>query len=333
MENSKVSIIVPVYKAEKYLKKCVDSLRRQTYSNLEILLIDDGSPDNCGKLCDEYAKLDDRIVVIHKENGGLSDARNTGLDNITGGYIAFVDSDDYIKEDMIEVLYNNIIIEDADVSSISISMVRENGEYINGTDTKERIVYNGDEIIKQLLLHNTIKNYVCDKLYRKELFDNIRFPLGVTYEDIPTSLNILGKANKLVYEDSIKYYYVKHRDAISANCSEGNVNNYINAIISRFNLIEKEWPDIRIYNFYAIANTCIHAYYKAMLSNLPIEIYREKLDFLIEKCIYINEHATEVIELFSTYQKACFYMLLNDEELFVNFLADRQRKNKSNSAS
>ena len=329
-----ISIIVPVYKAEKHLRKCVDSLRNQTYSNLEILLVDDGSPDNSGKMCDDFALEDKRIKVIHKQNGGQSDARNVGLAQATGKYIGFVDSDDYVEKDMYETLYNEIIENDADISVISNAMVRENGEHINGSDTQNKYVYEGNAVIKELLLHVTLKNYAWDKLYKKELLDGIKFIVGVCYEDVPFMLEVMAKAKKVVYYDSMKYYYVKHRESVSATCSEKNVKDYLDAIINRFDKIKREYPMLNTYNYYAIANTAVHAYYKVMLSDKPIEIYNEKLNILKENCKYVFENLEkEVTALFSVYQKACFYMLLNDEELFVNFLRDRQRKNKSNTAS
>ena len=125
-KNNLISIIVPIYNVEKYLKKCIDSIINQTYKNLEIILVDDGSPDNCGKICDEYAKKDNRIKVIHKENGGVSSARNVGVENATGEYIGFVDSDDYIEKDMYEVLINNLKKENADISIISNYEVYKN---------------------------------------------------------------------------------------------------------------------------------------------------------------------------------------------------------------
>lgn len=329
----KISVIVPVYNAEQYLERCVKSIIDQTYKNLEIILVDDGSTDNSGKMCDELSQKDERIHVIHKENGGSSSARNIGIKKASGDCISFIDSDDYIEADMIETLYQKLKDNNADVAAISIAMVRENGKKINGTDTKETYIYEGNEIIKQLLLHDTIKNYSCDKLYKKKLFEKVAFPEGISYEDVPTSMKIMREAQKVVYYDSIKYYYVKHKNTISANCSERNVNNYLNVIINRYNELEEKNPQMEEFNLYAIANTTTHAYYKAMLSNLPLDTYREKLNFLVDKCKYINESRPNIIDRFSVYQKACFFMLLNDEDLFIKFLETRQEKNRSNSAS
>ena len=133
MEEELISIIVPVYKVEKYLDKCINSIVSQTYKNLEVILVDDGSPDSCGKMCDEWTKKDTRIKVIHKENGGLSDARNFGLDCAKGKYIQFVDSDDYIEKDMIEFLYKNLKENNADISICSNYMVDEENVINVGT--------------------------------------------------------------------------------------------------------------------------------------------------------------------------------------------------------
>lgn len=126
MENKKISIIIPVYKVENYLERCVESVLNQTHQNLEIILVDDGSPDRCGKMCDLYSQKDNRIKVIHKENGGLSDARNVALDIATGDYIGFVDSDDYVEEDMFKTLYQLAEKYQADISSVSFYKVLGN---------------------------------------------------------------------------------------------------------------------------------------------------------------------------------------------------------------
>ena len=126
-----VSVIIPIYKAEPYLKKCLDSIAAQTYKNLEIILIDDGSPDNCGRICDEYAANDPRVKVIHKQNGGMSDARNTGLDNATGEYLTFIDSDDYVSENFVDTLLNALRDNDADMSVCSFVYAAEDGRVLN----------------------------------------------------------------------------------------------------------------------------------------------------------------------------------------------------------
>ena len=143
--SPKISIIVPVYKVEKYIHKCIDSILNQTFKDFELILVDDGSPDNCGKICDEYAKKDSRVIVIHKENGGLSSARNSGLDIARGDYIGFVDSDDYIENDMYELLYNLCEENNCDISSCSSIIHFPNKKVINGGH--ELIIHNKKEIL------------------------------------------------------------------------------------------------------------------------------------------------------------------------------------------
>ena len=154
-----ISIIIPVYKVEKYIYKCIDSVLNQTYKNLEIILVDDGSPDKCPEICEEYAKKDNRIKIIHKKNGGLSDARNAGLKVATGKYIGFVDSDDYIEKDMYQVLYNNIIKTNSDISIVNLKEVKENEIIENNVkDEQNTIEYTKLEGLKKLI-ENKIKSY------------------------------------------------------------------------------------------------------------------------------------------------------------------------------
>ena len=149
-----ISVIVPVYKVEKYLRQCIESIQRQTYSDLEIILVDDGSPDGCPAICDEYARNDKRIKVLHQENGGLSVARNVGLDIAKGEYIAFVDSDDYIKENMYEMLYNKIVMEDADLIICSYDKVDENNNKIDNYSPLQDEVLESYEALKKLPIKN-----------------------------------------------------------------------------------------------------------------------------------------------------------------------------------
>ena len=183
----KISIIVPIYNVEKYLEKCIKSILSQTYKNLEIILVDDGSPDKCGMICDKYKEIDDRIIVIHQENKGLSGARNTGLKNANGKYVCFIDSDDYINEHMIETLYENLIKTGSDISICDFFQVKEN-ENIKIKKIENAVkIMNKQECLKKLLYHKYKLDIVTwNKLYKQELFNNIEFPEGKIYEDFAT---------------------------------------------------------------------------------------------------------------------------------------------------
>lgn len=211
-----VSIIVPVYKVEQYLEKCVRSLLGQTYKNLEILLIDDGSPDNCPAMCDNFAVEDSRIKVIHKPNGGLADARNTGLDAATGDYISFVDSDDWISENMYTEMLDMIETNSAlDIVCCAAARVRD-GEDISSCFSyyKTGTVLSGREITKEILLDN-IGSQVVKGLYKKDCWKNVRFPLGRLYEDIPTTYKAFIKARFVGFIDKPFYKYRMNDESIS----------------------------------------------------------------------------------------------------------------------
>ena len=177
----KISIIVPVYNVEKYLEKCVKSILNQTFTDFELILVDDGTPDSSGVICDQFAEKDERIKVIHKKNGGLSDARNTGIEVAKGEYIGFVDSDDYIAEDMYELLYTNIVNEEADLSICGIYDVYENKEAQKRI--RQYMILNKFEAIKVILEAKIVSVHAVNKLYKKELFTHVRYPVGKITED------------------------------------------------------------------------------------------------------------------------------------------------------
>ncbi len=246
-EKALISVIIPVYKVEKYLEKCIQSVINQTYENLQIILVDDGSPDNCGKICDEYAKKDHRIEVIHKSNGGLSDARNKGLEIAKGEYIGFVDSDDYIEADMYEVLYNLLKQYNADVSICNFYTVSQGKISIKNADNGIN-EYNRIEILKEILLDKNIQSYAWNKLYKKELFDEIKYPIGKKYEDIGTTFFLLEKCNKVVVTGKSEYYYINRQDSIVNNVTETTITDYIELIMQRYDYIEENIKELSSYN-------------------------------------------------------------------------------------
>ena len=246
-EKALISIIIPVYKVEKYLEKCIQSVINQTYENLQIILVDDGSPDNCGKICNEYAKKDHRIEVIHKSNGGLSDARNKGLEIAKGEYIGFVDSDDYIEADMYEVLYNLLKQYNADVSICNFYTVSQGKISIKNADNGIN-EYNRIEILKEILLDRNIQSYAWNKLYKKELFDEIKYPIGKKYEDIGTTFYLLEKCNKVVVTGKSEYYYINRQDSIVNNVTESTITDYIELIMQRYDYIEENIRELSSYN-------------------------------------------------------------------------------------
>ena len=221
MEPEKVSVIIPVYKVEQYLDRCVESVLHQSYTNLEILLVDDGSPDRCGTMCDEWVKNDPRIRVIHKENGGLSDARNTGIDAATGAYVTFVDSDDYIATDMLRHLMEAVIANGADMGICNVSLVDDEGQDLSPEGRPLPIkneVLTGMDVICRLHEPGGWGYHIaCGKLYRKDLFAEIRFPKGRFCEDVSVSHQILGQCGRVACIRAFDYYYVQRTGSIMHN--------------------------------------------------------------------------------------------------------------------
>ncbi|SEW45007.1 glycosyltransferase [[Clostridium] fimetarium] len=264
-ENVLVSIIVPIYKVENYLEKCLESIIAQTHKNLQIILIDDGSPDGCGKICDTYAKKDSRITVIHQENKGLSAARNAGFEIVKGKYIGFVDSDDYIAADMYENLVTAIEKYDTDISMCSYYKVENNVVSKAQYPEIKDCVYSKNEALKELLIDHKIQNFVWNKLYKKELFLNVRFPDGKEFEDIATIFYIFEKINSIVKISQTNYFYVTRPESIVNDVSRKSINNYLEFSINRYMYIHKKYPELKIYNDYKLVSTTVRAFYDAFI--------------------------------------------------------------------
>lgn len=209
-----ISVVIPIYNVEKYLKKCIESVINQTYKNLEIILVNDGSTDNSKNIIDEYSLIDNRIKVINKKNGGLSDARNVGIEIAKGDYITFLDSDDWIELNMYEKLHEYIKQENADIVQCSYQEVYN--EEVDNQNIKEEIkIILGKESLYNLYGENHVKTVVVwNKLYKIQLFDNIRFPKGKIHEDESTTYKLLYQANKIVDCNLPLVYYRQRQGSI-----------------------------------------------------------------------------------------------------------------------
>lgn len=236
METKKISIIVPIYKVEQFINKCIDSIVNQSYNNLEIILIDDGSPDRCPEICDEWAKKDSRIKVIHKENGGAASARNAGLEIATGDYIGFVDSDDWIDKDMYEFLIKQLP-EDADFIRCSLRKIGLNSVTEICNNGKIEILTSNEYLIK--LFSNNILNSNCwCKLYKRSIIGNTKFPENNKIgEDHYFNYLITKKANKIVTVNTSKYNYVIRSNSIT---NEGELTSWLQNVKSHKIIFEKE---------------------------------------------------------------------------------------------
>lgn len=221
MQEAKVSVIVPVYNVEKYIDRCVSSILRQTYENIELILVDDGSPDNCGKILDDYAKKDSRVKVIHQANAGQSKARNEALKIATGEYFCFVDSDDYMDDNQIQRLIELLYDYNADISmthfcnfsgdKVSISDLRENvGNTGLGSDTPDVVELSNVDCIRNMhMVADELYVVMWGKLFKRELFDGISFPEGRICEDLAILYRLFDRAKSVVYSKEILYFYFR----------------------------------------------------------------------------------------------------------------------------
>lgn len=210
-----ISVIIPVYNMKLYLKRCLDSVVSQTYRNIEIVLVDDGSTDGSTEICDEYANEDSRIKVIHTVNQGVSNARNIGLKKATGDYIGFVDPDDYIDQYMYEDLLRVLIENDCEISICAHCELFEDENTRNIVELSDNCVISADEGVRELIHCNTFKGYLWNKLYKAELFDDIEFPNLTIMEDGYVNYKVFLKSNLIALVNKPLYYYVRHSESVT----------------------------------------------------------------------------------------------------------------------
>ena len=241
--NELISIIVPVYNVENSLRKCVESIISQTYKNLQIILIDDGSMDLSSIICDDMAKLDNRIEVVHKVNGGLCAARNTGLELAKGEYIGFIDSDDWITPDMFEYLLKGIKDYDADISACRYFRFQPGKKTQVRTDGEVHL-FTAEEAIEETIVNFDLRTVFWNKLFKKEIFDKVKFPEGHTFEGTYMMHEVLEQAEKIVFLPEAKYYYVKNPDSIIYNPDISTDVQYALSNVKRYNDLIDRFPKL-----------------------------------------------------------------------------------------
>ena len=263
-----ISIIIPAYNVEKYISKCLESIIKQTYSNIEIILVDDGSTDKTSEICDEYAKKDDRIKVIHTENRGVSEARNKGLENVKGNWITFVDSDDWIEEDFCEVLLKKIKDYDADIALCGYKRVTENSCEIINTSGKDEVI-NRQKYIEKTLNPQTGYGFCHMKLIKKTIIENIRFKKGMTVgEDALFNLMISKNIKKAIFVKVALYNYRMNLNSVVKKFDENYANKYLKSMQIIKEYMENNYEDEKniqnLNNFIAFhmlliaVNYCFH---------------------------------------------------------------------------
>jgi len=240
-----ISVIVPVYKVEAFLPKCVASIREQTYKNLEIILVDDGSPDNCGAMCDAFALEDSRIKVIHKPNGGLSDARNAGIDIAQGEYLGFVDSDDWIEPETYQWMFQ--LVREYGVKMVCAGRYdvdSATGKRTLGLCPKKEEVISGKELARRIFLWDNADSSSCDKLYHRSLFESARYPVGKTVEDVPVIYRIALETERVAMLDRPVYNYYHRPGSITTSSVSEKSFHYSQHTAEIYDYIRDNHPDL-----------------------------------------------------------------------------------------
>ena len=288
----KVGIIIPVYNVERYLRQCLDSVVNQTYSNLNILIIDDGSTDKSGLICDEYSMTDERIVVYHTDNKGLSAARNFGLDHCTDDYIAFLDSDDWMEEQAIEKLLSAIVSENADVAVCAHYIEWKDHQDIESIPDLSRVVQ-GDEIIRDYLHGRGIGVQVWNKLYRSELFGQIGFPEGRIHEDVATTYRLLEASNKLVRVPYPLLHYRMRKRSLGKSHTLSSLTDMWLSCYERYVALIEKFEDCSV----ELTSACIRAigrfwvwYYGCAGDN------ESAAQTILKMQAFVKEHRNEVLK-------------------------------------
>lgn len=257
-----ISIIVPVYNVEQFLTECIESVLRQTFKDWELILVNDGSLDDSGKICNKYLQQDKRIFVIHKENGGLSDARNIGIESASGEYVMFLDSDDCVDCRILEILFENISITNADISMCNFKEFAL-GEEVESHETliQPYVVYEKKDFPNQIHLNYKCMVVAWNKLYKKKIFSEIRYPVGRLHEDEFIILDLLEKCTRLVYTDQKLYFYLQRKESISHNIGNKNIEDIRDAMFYRLERCKQlQWKDMYEITLVRILHTLVELY-------------------------------------------------------------------------
>lgn len=262
--NEKISVIVPVYKVEDYLDRCVQSIVSQTYTNLEIILVDDGSPDKCPEMCDKWAVKDSRVCVIHKENGGLSDARNAGMAVATGEYTSFIDSDDYIAEVFFERLLTTAQNTDSDIVECDVLKFSENDVPCFNDREFDVQTYNTQEALSRLIIESGFRQHVWNKLYKRDSALSVMFEKGKLNEDEFWTYQVFGKAERVTKIDLPMYFYLQRSGSIMGTAYSLRRLDALEAKVLRQKYIEDKFPLLSSVAKTELFGSCIFACQSAM---------------------------------------------------------------------
>lgn len=292
MSDTLISVIVPIFKVEKYLERCLESLKAQTYANLQIILVDDGSPDLSSLLCDDWITKDIRMSVIHKPNGGLSDARNFGMELATGECISFIDSDDYISDEFFEMLLSTMHNEASDIVECGVVRVDENSHFENYEDDYRIDTYLTEKALSGLIAENPFHQHVWNKLYKTELVKDVNFPYGKLNEDEFWTYRIFGKANRITRINKTMYFYFQRSSSIMGEGFNLRRLDALEGKANRQEYIKNCFPRLALQSKIDFYGSCMFSY-QSVLKFLPgkekrnamsiIKKYRRQCDLTFDE--------------------------------------------------
>lgn len=300
-----ISVIVPVYNSEKYLTACVESILKQTYKHLEIILVDDGSTDNSKAICDQYAEVDSRIRVIHKNNGGPSDARNAGLRIATGSFVTFVDSDDRILPDMVEYLYQLARKHNCKLSICTHTIIWADGKRKKGTGNGSEERISCKDCLRRMLYHDVIDTSAWAKLYSADLFSDVAFPVGKLFEDIATVYKLFIKSGDIACGYANKYEYRIRGNSITTKKFSGKKLELIEMTDLMGKEVLKKFPSLKD----AVLRRRVYARFSTLNQMLDVDGYEKERKEIIG---FIKENSSFMLKnpLTSVRDKAAVFLMV-----------------------
>lgn len=300
--NPLISLVIPVYNVEKYLDKCVQSVLAQTYDNFEVILVDDGSTDSSGKMCDEYAKKDSRVIVYHKSNGGLSDARNFGVERCNADLVSFIDSDDYVAEDYLEYLWYLMKKYDADIACANRRVVYENKKKDDKRVAEDKIietVIDSTEAIKLSCYEPDIFVSAWNKLYKIDIIKSYPYPVGKLYEDLSTTYKLFDMADRIAFSNKCLYYYLQRNSSIMHKRFSRKHFDIITAALEQHSFVCEKYPEISKITGSRCASTVI-----SLMSRFDI---------------FDEENSKDIFKDLRNYFKPYFWVTITDKKRSVKY--------------
>lgn len=290
MATPLVSVIVPIYKVEPYLRACVDSILNQTYPNVEVILVDDGSPDDCPAICDEYAANNVSVSVLHQCNGGLSAARNNGLALSQGEYVTFVDSDDWLSPTMVERCMQLINMHDADACGVIFMRSYADHNVPNPCYSLEPECYTSKEALGRYLFNTNMTVCVCGKVWKRSLWDTIRCPTGILHEDQYTTYRLLDRATKVVFDPEPLYFYRQRVGSIGHSTFSARSYDLLKGIDAQYSFISRKYPDIEK----SIGTAC--SFWYAVFVNMMIRSDYRDARAAIRCKEFVRQHIQSILQ-------------------------------------